>query len=246
MFKIVKMMKSQLITVSHAFFTRRGGVSVGPFDSLNTSYSAGDDSLCVDRNLALIGSSLVKPTGTLFTVSQVHGAVVERAPFTGPRVADAMWTNQTKSMLGIRTADCVPILIQDVALGQVAAAHAGWRGVDSNIIVRSVEALISNGSDKRNLRIAIGPCIQKCCFEVDGDLPQKFEKQFGSSVLSQKSEHKQTLDLPACLRVALFGIGISDEQIDIIRECTSCNLDFFSHRRDKGVTGRQLSVICCE
>jgi copper oxidase (laccase) domain-containing protein len=114
------------------------------------------------------------------------------------------------------------------------------------IVARTVEALATHGSKPADLQVAIGPCIQKCCFEVDGDLPQRFEAAFGREVVVPVAgKARQHLDLPAALRRTLERCGVDAARVETLAPCTVCDPRFYSHRRDQGRTGRHLSFISC-
>ena len=219
-------------------------MSVQPFDSLNTSFAVGDDPLAVKANLARLAASARVAPQNLHFVKQVHGdRVVEARTATPDTEADAVWTDVPGTAVGVRTADCVPILIEDPG-GRVAAVHAGWRGVMSEIVARTIEQLVQRGGELGALRFAIGPCIQRCCFEVDGDLPQRFEASFGAKVVVRSAQKvKPHLDLPLAVQSTLTRLGVPADHVAVLPQCTMCDARFFSHRREHGVTGRHLSFI---
>lgn len=220
-------------------------MSQAPFDSLNSSLSVGDLESAVRENLARLAAAAGVEPSRLRSVKQVHGArVVEAKESTFDTEADAVWTDVPGTAVGVRTADCVPILIEDPR-GRVAAVHAGWRGVISEIVARTLELFVARGAKPAELKVAIGPCIQRCCFEVDGDLPERFVSAFGSDVLVQgpKGQEKPHLDLPRAVQRTLERAGVPASHVVTLPQCTRCDPRFFSHRRDRGVTGRHLSFI---
>jgi YfiH family protein len=243
----MELLTSPLLRSSHAFPTRAGGVSSGVFASLNTSVSVGDSSAAVAANLERLARALRVEPGGVATASQVHGDVVLEAEAGGARgEADALWTRRPGVAVGVRTADCLPILLEDAERGLVAAVHAGWRGVVSEIVVRAVEQLERAGARRDALRVAIGPAIQRCCFEVDGDLPTRFERAFGAEVVAEvPGKPKRHVDLALAAQRSLERAGVRREFIDRLPHCTVCDGRFFSHRRDRGQTGRHLSLIVC-
>jgi polyphenol oxidase len=238
----VQVLKSHLLRSTHGFFSREGGFSSGAFEGLNTSFAVGDDPALVGRNLSLVGKTLQLSPPFVFTALQVHGDHAIEAPYDGELQADALWTLRPKTAVGVRTADCVPVLIEDVRTPRVAAVHAGWRGVAAGIATKVVRLFIEQGSKAPDLRVALGPCIAACCFEVSPALAQSFQQQFGTSALSRGAAH---VDLRRCIQLDLMREGLAADQIDVLKACTVCDPRFYSHRRDQGVTGRQLSVICC-
>lgn len=249
----MELIKSPLLSMPHGFPTRAGGVSKGPFASLNCAASVGDDPRAVEENLRRVARAAGVEPGALFTVSQVHGDVVLWAgaasgPTLAPTVgeADGLWTDAKGTAVGVRTADCLPILIEDPTGRRVAAVHAGWRGVIADIPARAVAQLKAAGSTPGELRAVIGPCIQRCCFEVDGDLPERFCAAFGEEVVvAVAGKERRHLDLPRAARVALVRAGLREGHVDVLPHCTRCDARFFSHRREGGRTGRHLSFIVC-
>lgn len=236
---------SKFLTVPHGFSTRHGGVSEGPFSSLNLGGNVGDTPEAVAANFTALAAAAGLPVDRLFTMSQVHGdgvLKVEGAP-RGPGIpegeADALWTESQRAWLGVKTADCVPILIQDAGGTRVAAVHSGWKGTVAEIVRRVVERLVCEGAEASGLRAAVGPSIQVCCYEVSAELAERFERQFGPGVVKGRK-----LDLTRAVRATLEAAGVPAENIDVLPRCTACEPgDFFSHRRDGGRTGRHLSFI---
>jgi len=249
----VELLTSELITVPHGFPTRAGGVSQGAYASLNCAVSVGDAPEAVQENLRRLARAAGVEPGALVTISQVHGDTVLRAaagegdalrPPIGE--ADAVWTDTVGTAVGVRTADCVPILLQDPVGRRVAAVHAGWRGVVADIVTRTLEAMARAGTRSADVRAAIGPCIQRCCFEVDGDLPRRFGAAFGEDVVvAVAGKDRRHLDLPLAVRRSLERAGLPASHVAVLPQCTMCDARFFSHRRDRGVTGRHLSFITC-
>ncbi|MFZ5471294.1 MAG: peptidoglycan editing factor PgeF [Myxococcota bacterium] len=235
---------SRLLPVPHGFSVREGGVSTGPFASLNLGFSVGDARAHVEENLARLARAANLRPEDVQCVSQVHGDVVLHDPAVGAE-ADALWTEQPGSAVGVKTADCVPILLVDPVRRRVAAVHSGWRGTDLEISARAIEALVREGSRPEDMLAAIGPAIQACCYEVSSELAERFRAKFGSEVLSEGANQPH-LDLARAVHATLRRAGLSPDRIDLLRECTSCDRTrHFSHRRDRGRTGRHLSFVVC-
>ncbi len=250
----MELLRSAVLRVPHGFPTRLGGVSEGPYASLNCAFTVGDEPGHVEQNLERLARAAGVPQGRLLSVQQVHGDVVLEVPlaagdtatpddFPQLGVADALVSAQEGTAIGVRTADCAPVLLEDPDGHQVAAVHAGWRGVIAEILPKAVEALCRRGARPASLRAAVGPCIQRCCFEVDEDLGARFERRFGSTVLVREPGRRPRVDLPGALAVQLEALGISSDRRELFRACTHCDGRFFSHRRDRGVTGRHFSFI---
>ncbi|HYA36551.1 MAG TPA: polyphenol oxidase family protein, partial [Candidatus Binataceae bacterium] len=154
--------------VTAGFFGRRGGVSAGAFAELNLSHAVGDDPGAVAANWNAARSAFGKDF-RIARVRQVHGNIVHRMSRDfGKSIleGDAMVTSEPGVMLGILTADCVPILMIDRHARVAGAVHAGWRGVIAGIVEKSVDAMVSAGASRDRIQAALGPAIDQCCFEV--------------------------------------------------------------------------------
>jgi YfiH family protein len=236
--------------VPHGFSLRQGGVSSGVFSSLNLSASVGDDEAAVRKNHALLREA-AGVRSVITTAHQVHGdRVVDArmrevfAPTTAQdEGADALLA-LGEGAVGVRVADCVPILVY--AEGTAAAVHSGWRGTRLGIAGRAVRALQhAAGADPARMLAAVGPCISRCCYEVSAELAAEFRALFGPEAADdpQRTPHPH-LDLRHCVEQSLLQAGIPPERIEQVEGCTSCDSGtFFSHRRDKGRTGRHLAFI---
>ncbi len=237
----------------HGFFTRRGGVSAGPFASLNCSLSSADMRAAVMENRARAARALGAEPDLLMGVTQVHGhdVVTVTEPWAagaGPR-ADAMVTDRPGFALGIITADCAPVLFSDPEAGVVGAAHAGWRGAVSGVIEATIAAMTALGARRDRIAAAIGPCIGQCSYEVGPDLRDAVLVRTAADAaffVPGKREDRWQFDLPgycaARLRAAGIG-GVTVLDVDTLAEEDR----FFSHRRRTlaggGPIGHQISVI---
>lgn len=240
------LLTSTRLRARHGFPTRLGGVSQGAFASLNASLTVGDAPDAVAHNLVLLARAAGVSPERLVTARQVHGVNVVRAEPGSPAEADALWTSEPGVAVGVRTADCLPVLFEDADRGLVAAAHAGWRGLLGGVLTGTVLALEAAGARRAQLAAAVGPCIRACCFEVDGDLPQRFAQAFGPEVVVAGARPGRVhLDLQAAARLELERAGVPARAIEVLAACTCCEPRFFSHRRDRGLTGRHLSFITC-
>lgn len=234
---------SKRFPVPHAFTTREGGVSKGPYASLNLGTKVGDDPSLVEENHRIVCRAADVSRDRLYTVSQVHGdAVVEAS--SHPVEADALWTAEEGAAVGVRVADCVPILIADPVGRRVMAVHSGWRGTARRIGSRAVEHLLALGADASRLVAAIGPAIGLCCYEIGEDLARRFADAFGPDVIA-RDDGPPHLDLQRAVKRTLLDAGLREENIDVLRLCTSCDRRFYSHRRDRGRTGRHLAYAVC-
>lgn len=239
------LVRSRLLDgVPHGFTTRRGGVSRGPFESLNLGRAVGDDPASVERNWALLRQA----TGLAFaSARQVHGTGVLRARQPSPipsTDADAVISDRPGLGACVSVADCVPILLADPRSGAVAAVHAGWRGTLAGAAAHAVEALVREcGARPGDLLAAIGPSIGPCCYEVSQDLATRFRDQLGP-VAGNPRGRQSRVDLWLANASILRQAGLLRERVEVLGHCTACDPErFFSHRRDIGRTGRMVGFV---
>jgi polyphenol oxidase len=231
------------------FFGRQGGASKEPFNSLNLGVAVGDRPQHIAKNE--INALKTMNTKALYLPRQIHGTDIyflENNSVEGVvrgDEADAVVTRLRGIALGILTADCVPILLADTQSGITAAVHAGWRGLADGVIPKCLEKIAGRGAFNKNMLAFIGPSIGPCCYEVSEELAMRFERGVeGGRDNVRREERKAFIDLPGVAYNQLLGGGLSAENITCVKRCTSCEPQlFFSHRRDKGKTGRQLSAI---
>ena len=162
----------------HAFLTRQGGVSAGPFASLNLGQRSGDDPANIATNRQRAAALLGGTADRLVTARQVHSAtclaVTEPWAPDAPPEADALATDRPGLLLGVLTADCAPVLLADPEARVVGAAHAGWRGALSGIVEATVATMRRLGADPQRIRAAVGPCIARESYEVGPEFEQRF------------------------------------------------------------------------
>ncbi|MGZ8782232.1 MAG: polyphenol oxidase family protein [Gaiellaceae bacterium] len=216
---------------SIVFSTRVGGVSEGPYDSLNLGRMTGDDVERVDENRRLLCAAIDADANRLALNRQVHSTLVHKAePGARGEPGDGLWTEDAAQPILAMTADCLPIALvrEDAAAPAVAVLHAGWRGLLAGIVAEGVAALGGG------VRAALGPAIGPCCYEVGEEVSGPFAAAFGDDVL-----HGRKLDLWLAAERALLAAGV--DEILRVDLCTACNADlFFSHRRTgkpRGVQG---------
>jgi YfiH family protein len=179
------------------------------------------------------------------TVRQVHSDVVWNAhPLVDRQCeGDALVTDDLNRRIGVRTADCVPILLLDTVKRAVAAVHAGWRGTAAGIVARAIEKMhLDFGTRPADIRAALGPCIRECCYQVGPEVASQFSPLFPEwpPVTGQ-----QNLDLVEANRRHLSSAGVPAGQVFDSGLCTSCLAEhFFSYRREPRNPGRMISAIC--
>ena len=231
------------------FAGRLGGRSVVVYESMNLSHLVGDDRDAVDANWKLLRATL--PSGIVFARSkQVHGSVVRvvtHADAAERQEADGMVTCERGIVLGIFTADCVPILMTGQNPQVACALHAGWRGVIAGIAANGVAAMGKFGAKSSDVRVALGPSIGSCCFEVDDALADRFIAEVPRAVRHTREGKpgKAYLNLRGIIRDQLIDAGVPGRAIENIGPCTRCASDrFFSRRAAGGVTtGLQMSFV---
>jgi YfiH family protein len=256
MSECVEPLLSTGLAAPHGFFTRLGGVSCGPYASLNCSLSGPDSPGAVLENRARAARAIgAKPRG-LVGLTQVHGSKVVHVtaawlPGAGPR-ADAMVTDRPEIALGIVTADCAPILLADIRAGVVAAAHAGWRGAVAGIIEATLVAMTRLGANPATTTAAIGPCIQQGSYEVSADLRDAVlsrESTYGRCFAPGRREARWQFDLPGYCAARLAEACIRSVEI-VDADTAADEARFFSHRRRTlaggGPIGHQISIIALE
>jgi purine-nucleoside/S-methyl-5'-thioadenosine phosphorylase / adenosine deaminase len=214
-----------------AFTTRLGGVSEGPYASLNLGRKSGDEVERADENRRIACEALGADVEKLALNYQVHSNRVLRAVATmRGEHADGLWTDVPGLPILAMSADCLPIAVarEDTGAHAVAVLHAGWRGLLAGIVSAGTDAL-GDGT----LVAAIGPAIGPCCYEVGDEVAAPFRERFGDDVVRDGR-----LDLWTSAERALRAAGV--ERVDRVDRCTVCEPEtFFSHRRDAGRTGRQ-------
>jgi YfiH family protein len=269
----------------HGFCTRRGGVTSiyapeGAPAELNLGFTAEDDRERVLRNRELLAEAVSgSPDTPIITLRQIHSGLLvipERAPARRSRSqpackGDGHITSQPGTLLGIQTADCVPVLVADRKRKVVAAFHAGWRGTVKRIVENGIGRMrLEFGSRPQDLVAAIGPCIGPCCYSVGEEVQSEFESQFSYAselfhevydtdpvrtrypmlFLTQRAPGHSPmgpslhLDLIEANRRQLLAAGLSARSIQAVGGCTACQPEmFFSHRTSRGRAGRMMSVI---
>lgn len=254
----------------HGFSTRHGGVSTvyqpdSSADSdLNLGWTKDDDSdnVAVNRLLFVAAASGTAAT-PLFTLRQVHSANSVTVPdaaslpsFVNPqgraiREADGLITAASGILLGIQTADCVPVLVADIKNRVVAAFHAGWRGTAARIVEHGIARMGSEfGSRPEDMIAAVGPSIGACCYTVGEEVRSAFTGNFtyGETLFCRGAGGSSRLDLWEANRRQLFDSGVTSAAITVVGECTGCTglpagRRYFSHRCEHGFTGRMMNVI---
>ncbi|HET7577837.1 MAG TPA: peptidoglycan editing factor PgeF [Bacillales bacterium] len=239
--------------------TRHGGTSLEPYESLNLGLHVGDDPVRVIKNRESMAERIRFPLEQWVCADQVHGSTIRKVTLSdagkGSRnldvaipETDGLYTGEPGLFLALGYADCVPLYFFAPRFGFVGIAHAGWRGTTANIAGKMVDSWVNDEAIPREAIYAvIGPSIGPCCYEVDQRVIDAVNRVLGSeagSVFQQTDESHYRLDLKACNRKLLLEAGISEDHIECSTYCTGCRTDlFYSHRNEKGRTGRMLGFI---
>jgi YfiH family protein len=241
----------------NAFSTRAGGTSPLPEAALNLAYFRGDAKENVDENRRRFKKAIGAEGAVIVTARQTHSterSVIETAgQARGPQPdCDAMTTKLDGVLLGIQTADCLPVLIADAKSGAMAAVHAGWRGTAGRITERTVaDLMLTHGVNPRNSIAALGPSACAACYEVGEDVIERYKQEFGywkKLFVNFKEGGKAHLDVRAANLQQLKFCGFTEDRIYVADYCTIHQNDlFFSYRREArnqpSAVGRLLSVI---
>ena len=260
--------RSDVLRSPHAFSTRRGGVSAKEHTKwLNLAFDRGDGDGTVLKNLDAFAKAVGFDAKNVISLPQIHSdrillVTAERCGQgyfvrEGLESADGYVTAERGVVLGIKTADCVPVLLEAEKDGKtvaVGAVHAGWRGTVADIAGKCVDRLCSEfGVEPRDVRAAIGPCIHACCYEVSRDVYEGVASLLGEPAAdrlvapSGRGDGKYYCDLVGINKEVLLGRGLARHNIGVIDQCTSCLPDkYYSHRYSGGVRGTMLSVIFME
>ncbi len=245
--------------VKHGFSSRAGGVSMhGHTASLNLAFGRGDEESTVLENLEIFCRAVGIDEKSVVSLPQIHSSNVIEVGRSNrgagyffsdaslPEGCDGYVTKERGVTLGVKTADCVPILLWDSENSVCAALHAGWRGSVCDIAGEGVRKMTELGANPAGIRAVIGPCIRNCCYEVSEDVYSaalECDVMLGAH-FHEKENGKYMADLVGVNRALLIRAGLSDNNIDADPPCTCCHSDmFFSHRASGGKRGTQLSVI---
>lgn len=252
----IRVETSEKLRFPHGFSTRIGGVSEGIYESLNLGMNRRDIKERVIENWNRFLEACNISQKEFVCGEQVHGNNVHIAdyndlrPAYGPgemNVADGYVTNKPGIPLAIFTADCVPVLLEDYDNCVAGAVHCGWRSTVADIQKETIEKMISLNASLDNIHVAIGPAIDRCCFEVGKEVIDAVELLLGENcadLYDAKSDGKYMLDLRGVVKRRFIQLGVSEQNIELVGECTMCHPDrYFSHRYSKGQRGSLACVI---
>jgi YfiH family protein len=231
----------------HGFPERGGGVSTGLRSSLNLGRRWGDDGANVDANRQRLADHAGYDNAQLVATRHVHGTNVYRVgePLAADAEFDGLVCDRVGPVLGAFAADCIPMLFAEPDARVCGAAHAGWRGTVAGVAKNVIDRMAELGAKPERIRVALGPSIGPCCFEVGPEVVAEFRGAFGELpglvVAGPKKDH---VDLRVAMRAQLEHAGVRAEHIDSAPPCTRCEADrFFSYRRDGKEGGVHMGFI---
>jgi YfiH family protein len=237
----------------HGFTTRAGGHaiggSVGHYARLNLGLSSGDERPVVEGNRDALLGRLGFARSEVCCFDQVHGDRVSAGdPGWFVEEADAAVTARDDVLLVVSSADCVPLLFHDPVAGVVGVAHCGWKGTAAKLAAKVVLTMAErHGSDPADVRVALGPCIRGGCYQVGEDVTSRFAAAGHPATVwrpDPSAPGRFLLDLPVANALALAEAGVRPENLLDLGRCTHCEpAEFYSHRRDKGLTGRHWAYV---
>ena len=245
--------------VKHCFTTRLGGVSEGIFESLNLSFSRGDQRAAVEENFQRVAQALGTEYGNFVFTDQTHTVNVRRVGIEdagkgltrarGYSDVDGLITNEPGLVLSTFYADCVPLYFIDTKKRAIGLSHSGWRGTVRRMGRVTLETMRREfGTRPEDVICAIGPSICQDCYEVSEDVAEEFNREFSShsgEILVNKGNGKYQLDLWRANEMILLEAGIKPEHLSVTDLCTCCNDKIlFSHRASQGKRGNLGAFLC--
>lgn len=244
---MIRVLRSPVIPAGfvHGFPERSGGVSTGARASLNLGKRWGDDEKNVEENRRRLAEYEGFDVAQLQIMRHVHGTNVWKVgePLPDPAEFDALVCDRVGPVLGAFAADCVPIVFAEPDARLCGSAHAGWRGAVAGVAENVVSRMVEMGGVAARIRVALGPSIGPCCFEVGSEVVDEFRARFGDTPgLVVRGPVKDHIDLRVALKTALARVGVTE--VDADPPCTKCHPDrFFSYRRDGKEGGVHMGFI---
>jgi YfiH family protein len=231
----------------HGFPERGGGVSTGRRASLNLGVRWGDDRANVEENRRRLAAVAGYAPDQLQAMRHVHGTAVwvVGEPIPEPAEFDGLVCDRPGPVLSAFAADCVPLVFADPDARVIGSAHAGWRGTIAGVARQVLARMIERGARADRVRVALGPSIGPCCFEVGPEVVAQFRAAFGETPgMITAGPHKDHVDLRVALRAVLERAGVRGEHVDAAPPCTRCHPErFFSYRRDGTDGGVHMGFI---
>ena len=231
----------------HGFPERTGGVSSGLRASLNLGVRWGDDRENVETNRRRLAEHAGYDPAQLQIMRHVHGTAVWKVgePVPDDAEFDGLVCDQVGPVLAAFAADCIPLVFAEPEARLCGSAHAGWRGTVAGVVGNVIARLVALGGRARAIRVALGPSIGPCCFEVGPEVVAEFRAAFGALPgLVVAGPNKDHIDLRVAMRAQLERAGVAPDAIDDQPPCTRCEAErFFSYRRDGKAGGMHMGFI---
>lgn len=240
--------------VQHGFFTRRGGISTAPYDSLNIGLGSKDEQAAVHENRRRVAAAFDRPADHLLSLYQIHSniALTVDGPWPDPQArpeADGLVTTQPGLILSALSADCAPLLFADPRARVIGSCHAGWKGALHGVIENTLTAMLAKGANLAAIRCVIGPCIAQASYEVGADYADTFARNDPDSppfFAAGATADRRMFDLPGYCLMRLKRAGIIQCAATGHDTCADAHL-FFSNRRafktGESDYGRLISAI---
>lgn len=246
------------ISAHHGFTTRHGGVSLGVYSTMNTSFFGDDERHAVFKNIKRVLDAIKCDAKIIIATQQVHsnticiidemtrfdpfisvdlsGTALEDYQLYIVKETDGLITKRSDVVLMTFYADCVPLLFHDPLNGWVGTVHSGWKGTANFMATEAIRTFAEVGAEINHLKIAIGPCASVCCYEVDQKVYDAFDEQYTQAEMEQifnrKDKNHYWLDLKLANKIQLINLNIREDSIEIHKDCTICQPDkYHSHRR---------------
>ncbi len=242
---------SKFKKINHGFFNRNNGISKGIYKSLNCGPGSKDKKKDIQKNLEIVRKKIGKNSKKIFLLNQIHSnkfVYIDKNFTLKKKIkADAVITNQKNLPIAILTADCVPLLLYDNKKSIIAAIHAGWKGAFKDIIDKVINFMLSKGCDRKNITVAIGPCISQKNYNVKEDFKIKFlKKDKKNKIFFTKRKDLIYFNLPKYVKYQLESNRIN--RIDLLKIDTfDKKNNYFSARRSLKLKhddyGRNISII---
>lgn len=246
----IRLYSSSLIDATlfiHGFPERTGGISQGLRRSLNLGWRWGDDKATVETNRRILAEHMGFNIDKLVVTKHVHGTQVWRVgeELPEPPEFDGLVSNEPGTVLGAFAADCIPMVFADPVARVCGAAHSGWRGTVAGVAANVITRMRELGSQPHDIRVALGPSIGPCCFEVGPEVVAEFKARFGAPPgMIVQGPRKDHIDLRVASRRVLEEVGVTAAHIDSRPPCTQCQPErFFSYRRDGKDGGIHMGFI---
>jgi hypothetical protein len=225
-----------------SWFTKKGESVQDNFkiEGLNFGFNTDEDKEIVKGNRNFLANTISTPITNIAFANQVHGTEILEVSEGGIYDnIDGFITKKKGLALAIQVADCAAVLLADANKGIISAVHAGWRGAEAEIVPKALQKMVAFGSDLKDVKIFISPCISQEKFEVGDEVADQFPEEF----VDRKTFSKPHIDLKGFIEDQLLNAGVFKSNIEIESSCTFSDQDYYSYRRDGKKAGRMMGII---